>query len=175
MATRQKPKRVVRRSVRKTAAKRPVRRGASKTRTNGDRRSAAATQRRQPETLRLRSVTPTLTVNDLQKSITWYCDGLGFIVSERWDDDGKLQGVMLKAGNCTFMLSQDDFEKGRDRQKGEGFRIYADTVQNIDALADRIRAFGGRIIREPADMPWGTRSFAVEDPDGFKITFSQEK
>ena len=175
MATRQKSKRVVRRSVTKTAARRPAGRGASKTRTNGNRRSVAATKRRQPETLRLRSVTPTYTVSDLQESIAWYSDGLGFVVSERWEDGGKLQGVMLKAGNCAFMLSQDDFAKGRDRAKGEGFRIYAETVQSIDALADRIRAYGGKIVKEPADMPWGTRSFTVEDPDGFKVTFSQEK
>jgi len=169
MATMQKPKRVARR---KAAAKRPA---GSKPRTSGNGRSRAMASRRQPETLRLRSVTPTYTVDDLQKSIAWYCDGLGFIVSERWEEGGKLEGVMLKAGNCTFALSQDDFAKGRDRQKGVGLRIYANTVQSVDALAERIRAYGGKIITEPTDMPWGARSFAVEDPDGFKISFSQQR
>ncbi len=171
MATRQKPKRMVRQ---KAATKRPA---ASKPRTDGNGRSGALTRRRQPETLRLRSLIPTYTVNDLEKSIAWYCDGLGFIVSERWEEGGKLEGVMLKAGNCTFGLSQDDFAKGRDRQKGVGLRIYASTVQSVDALAERIRAYGGKIIQEPKDMSWGarTRSFAVEDPDGFRISFSQER
>jgi len=129
--------------------------------------------RRQPEGLKIRSVTPTYTVNDLQETIGWYCDGLGFVVSERWEEGGTLQGVMLKAGNCTFGLSQDDFSKGRDRAKGVGFRIYADTGQSVDALADRIRAYGGKIIVEPTDTPWGARSFTVEDPDGFKISFGR--
>lgn len=120
-------------------------------------------------------MSPIYTVNDLEKSIAWYCDGLGFVVSERWDEGGKLQGVMLKAGSCSFGLSQDDFAKGRDREKGLGLRIYASTVQSVDVLADRIRAYGGKIIAEPADMPWGDRSFAVEDPDGFKISFSQSR
>ncbi|HYM79861.1 MAG TPA: VOC family protein [Candidatus Limnocylindria bacterium] len=131
--------------------------------------------RRQAETLRLRSVTPTYTVTNLQKTIEWYCDGLGFVVSERWEEGGKLEGVMLKAGNCTFGLSQDNFAKGQDREKGVGFRIYADTVQSVDALAKRMRAYGGKIIAEPADMPWGARSFTVEDPDGFKISFSESR
>jgi len=173
MATRQKSKRPVRRSVKKVAAKRPLRHAASKSRPNGKPRHAVAS-RRQPETLRLRSVTPTYTVNDLEKSIAWYSDGLGFIVSERWDEGGKLQGVMLKAGTCTFGLSQDDFGKGRDREKGVGFRIYANTAQSVDALAERIRAFGGKIVTEPSDM-WGARTLTVEDPDGFRISFSEQR
>jgi uncharacterized glyoxalase superfamily protein PhnB len=175
MATRQKPKRLVRRG-KKAVAKRPVgRRATSKPRSNGNGRSRAMASRQQPETLRLRSVTPTYTVNDLQKSIAWYCDGLGFIVSERWEEGGVLQGVMLKAGSCTFGLSQDDFRKGHDRVKGVGFRIYADTAQSVDKLAERIRAFGGKIIMEPTDMPWPARSFAVEDPDGFTISFNEPR
>ena len=67
------------------------------------RRSAAANkqpQRQGPETLRLRSFTPSLTVNDLEKSVRFYTHVLGFIVGERWEEGGKLLGVMLKAGVC---------------------------------------------------------------------------
>ena len=170
MATRQKSKRVVRR---KAGAKRPVRPAASKPRPNGKVQSREAARQRSPQALSLSSVTPTYTVNDLQESIEWYCDGLGFVVSDRWEHGGKLRGVEIKAGNCTFGLSQDDFAKGRDREKGVGLRVYAETPHNVDALADRIRAYGGKIITEPTDMPWAARSFAVEDPDGFKISFSQ--
>lgn len=172
MATRQKPKRSVNRRPVKAATKRTARRATPRPRANGDSRGRTLARRRQPETLRLRSLTPTFTVNDLEKSMTWYCEGLGFVVGERWEEGGTLQGVMLKAGSCAFNLSQDDFAKGRDREKGLGFRIYAETVQDIDALAERIRAYGGKIVSGPADMPWGTRSFTVEDPDGFKISFS---
>ncbi|OGF25430.1 MAG: hypothetical protein A2V63_08390 [Candidatus Eisenbacteria bacterium RBG_19FT_COMBO_70_11] len=175
MATRQKPKRTVRRSVKKAAAKHPRRRAASKPRAAASAPRRKFVDRRQPETLRLRSMTPTFTVNDLEESIAWYRDGLGFVVSERWEEGGKLQGVMLKAGSCAFALSQDDFRKGRDREKGVGFRILADTSQSVDALAERIRAYGGKIIMEPADMPWGARSFAVEDPDGFKVSFNEPR
>ena len=131
--------------------------------------------RRAPAGLKLRSVSPSYTVDDLQKSIAWYRDGLGFVVSDQWEEGGKVMGVMLKAGNITIGLSQDDFAKGRDREKGVGFRIHADAAQGVDALAKRIRAFGGKIITEPTDTSWGTRSFAVEDPDGFKISFSEPR
>jgi hypothetical protein len=54
---------------------------------------------------------------------------LGFFVAERWEDGGRLKGVMLKTGSCQLGLSQDDFAKGRDRRKGDGFRIWCDTAQ----------------------------------------------
>jgi len=127
--------------------------------------------RQQPESLRLHSISPTFTVNDIQRSVAWYGDGLGFFVAERWEDGGKLQGVMLKAGACQLGLSQDDFSKGRDRPKGIGFRIWGDTSQDVDAIAARLRDFGGVIVEAPGTR-WDTYSFTAEDPDGFKITIS---
>ena len=137
-------------------------------------KSTNQSERQQPESLRLRSVSPSFTVSDLQRSLAWYRDGLGFFVAERWEEGGKLMGVMLKAGACQLGLSQDDFSRGRDRLKGVGFRLWCDTAQNVDAIADRLRAFGGTIAEEPGDR-WDTYSFTAQDPDGFKITITQAK
>lgn len=135
---------------------------------------AIASKRQQPESLRLRAITPSFTVNDLEKSLSWYRDGLGFFVAERWEDGGQLQGVMMKAGTCHLALSQDDFSKGRDRQKGAGFRIWCETTQDVDTIATRLRAFSGSIVEEPGDR-WDTYGFTAQDPDGFKITISRAK
>jgi Glyoxalase/Bleomycin resistance protein/Dioxygenase superfamily. len=51
---------------------------------------------------------PGLTVNDLEKSLAWYRDVLGFVVEERWEREGKLTGVQRRAGSVTFMIGQDD-------------------------------------------------------------------
>jgi uncharacterized glyoxalase superfamily protein PhnB len=130
--------------------------------------------RRQPETLRLRSIAPSLTATDLQRSIAFYRDVLGFMVGDEWREKGVLTGVELHAGAVTFMLSQDDFAKGRDRLKGVGTRYYCNTTQDIDRLAAQIRERGGVLDQEPKDMPWGRRVFMISDPDGFKLTFVQE-
>ncbi len=131
-------------------------------------------QRRSPESLRLRSLAASFTVNDLARSIAWYRDVLGFTEGERWEGGGQLQGIQMKAGTCDIMLGQDDFAKGRDRKKGEGCRLWVSTVQDIDAIAAHIKAQGWRLDREPSQTPWGDWAFAVTDPDGFKITFIQE-
>ena len=62
-------------------------------------------KRQQPESLRLRSMTPSFTVNDVERSVAWYRDGLGFFVAERWEEGGRLHGVMLKAGACQLLSS----------------------------------------------------------------------
>jgi predicted lactoylglutathione lyase len=136
--------------------------------------SAKKAQRQQPESLRLRSMAPSFTVNDVQRSTEWYRDGVGFYVAERWEDGGRLQGVMLKAGACSLGLTQDDFSKGRDRPKGIGFRLWCETAQDVDAIAKRLRAFGGKIVEEPGEH-WDTYSFTAQDPDGYKITFTRAR
>ncbi len=128
--------------------------------------------RKRPETLRLRTMSPGFTVNDLERSMRWYCDVVGFTLEDRWEREGRVVGVRLKAGQASLALSQDDWAKGRDRTKGEGFGINCSTVQDVDELAASIKARGGQLASEPATMPWGARSFALVDPDGFRLTIS---
>src|SRR5467141_2000762 len=117
--------------------------------------------RRQPETLRLRDISPTFTATDLQRSIAFYRDVLGFVVGEEWREDGALLGCEMRAGSVVFMLSQDDFAKGRDRQKGLGSRLRCETAQDLDRLAAEVKARGGALDQEPQLMPWGERRFMI--------------
>ena len=123
--------------------------------------------------LNVKSMMPSLTVEDLGKSIAFY-EGLGFAVSDRWEDNGKLIGVMVQAGALQIGLNQDDWKKGRDRQKGIGSRFHIETTDNIDQAAARAKAAGLKLDVEPFDTPYKTRQFELTDPDGFKLTVSTE-
>ena len=124
--------------------------------------------------LQAKTLSPTLTVNDLQKSVAFF-ERLGFGVEERWEDNGTLLGVMLRAGEAQIGLSQDDWKKGRDRQKGAGVRIYVTTTQDIDQLAAHAKKAGIALEAEPHDTPWGGRAFEVTEPSGFKLTIASEE
>jgi lactoylglutathione lyase len=136
---------------------------------------ADRTERAQPESLRGRMLSASLTATDLQKSLAWYRDIVGFTVDEEYERNGKLAAVALKAGNIRILLGQDDGAKGFDRVKGEGFSLMITTAQNVDEIARRIKERGGSLVTEPTDMPWGARVFRLQDPDGFKLAISSER
>jgi len=71
-------------------------------------------------------------------------------------------------------LSQDDWKKGRDREKGVGLRLYFSTKQNIDQIATRAKAAGVKLDSDPHETEWKTRAFDATEPSGFKVTISSE-
>ncbi|MBC8087462.1 MAG: VOC family protein [Phycisphaerae bacterium] len=113
-----------------------------------------------------------LTVKDLQKSLTWYSEVFGFAIDQKYERDGQLRGAALNAGGVRILLNQDDGAKGWDRVKGQGLSFMFSTSQSIDEVANRIKAAGGTLDSEPADMPWGARVFGLSDPDGYKFAVS---
>jgi uncharacterized glyoxalase superfamily protein PhnB len=125
------------------------------------------------EALQISTIVPNFTVDDLQKTITFY-EALGFTIDERWEENGKLLGVMLRAGKSHIGLSQDDWKKGRDRKKGIGMRLFISTAQNVDEIAARAKGAGIQLNSEPHDTEWKSRAFEVTDPSGFLLTIASE-
>jgi uncharacterized glyoxalase superfamily protein PhnB len=119
------------------------------------------------------SFSASMTVKDLEKSIAWYRDSLGFRVERRNERDGKLVSVALSAGSASVLLNQDNGAKGFDRIKGQGISLYFVTQQSVDDLATKAKANGASLLAEPADMPWGVRMIALNDLDGFKLVFAK--
>ena len=125
------------------------------------------------EALKISAIVPSLTVDDLQKSIAFY-EALGFTIGERWEDNGTLLGVMLRAGTSEIGLSQDDWKKGRDRKKGIGMRVHMSTTQSVDEVAARAKGAGIQLKSDPHDTEWKSRAFEVIDPSGFLLTIFSE-
>jgi uncharacterized glyoxalase superfamily protein PhnB len=115
-----------------------------------------------------------LTARDLQTSLAWYRDVLGFTVARTFERAGRLVAASLRAGAVPILLTQDDGARGSDRVKGEGMSLQLTTAQNIDELARRVRERGGTLESEPADV-MGARAFRLRDPDGFKLVISSER
>ena len=127
------------------------------------------------DVVQISAIVPTLTVDDLQKSITFY-EALGFAIDERWEEKGTLLGVMLRAGKIQIGLNQDDWKKGRDRKKGIGVRLSISTTTpgHVDEIAKRARSAGITLKSDPHDTEWKSRAFEVSDPSGFLLTIFSE-
>jgi uncharacterized glyoxalase superfamily protein PhnB len=124
------------------------------------------------EPLRAVALYPSLTVRDLATSVAWYRDVIGFEVEREIVRDGVLRAVAMHAGDVRLLLNQDDGARGHNRPKGTGMSMNVATRQSVDAVAAYIKARGGSLLTEPADMPWGQRVFRVVDPDGFTFAVS---
>ena len=127
-----------------------------------------------PAQLNVSQLGASLTCKDLEASIRFYRDAVGFGVVQQFEREGKVTAAVVVAGNCQFVLNQDDGKLGWDRIKGQGcyLQINVPTYADVDSTAERIKANGGTLLSEPADRPWGARMFQFKDLDGFKLGVS---
>lgn len=113
-----------------------------------------------------------ISANDVGRSLDFYVKALGFQEVERMEENGKVQGAMIAAGDALVGVSQDDFAKGRDRKKGVGMSIHVETDQDIQEVAQRAKQAGISFEKEPGSLPWGPKGFSVKDPDGVTVYIS---
>jgi uncharacterized glyoxalase superfamily protein PhnB len=125
-----------------------------------------------PASLQGTGLNASMTVNDIEKSLTWYQNVLGFSVVQKYEREGRVVAVSLAAGDARVLIGQDDGAKGWDRVKGVAISLQITTNQNVDEIADRAKAAGGVIEAGPNDTPWGARMFRIKDPDGFTYVIS---
>ncbi|GAC1480775.1 MAG: hypothetical protein NVS1B4_25990 [Gemmatimonadaceae bacterium] len=126
-----------------------------------------------PEPLVATTLSASLTATNLETSLAWYRDVLGFTVARTFERAGILFAASLRAGTVPILLTQDDGAKGAERVKGVGISLRLTTAQDIDELARRVRERGATLDSEPVDA-FGARVFRLRDPDGFRLVISSE-
>lgn len=113
-------------------------------------------------------------VTDLERSLKFYCDGLGFQVASRSEySDDKFTLVFLRAPGdgkdgpaieLTYNWETHHYVKGD---------AYGHVAFDVDSIADvqaRLKKHGFDLSWGPGKTPNGKRAMAfVDDPDGFEI------
>ncbi|WP_283135280.1 VOC family protein [Rhizohabitans arisaemae] len=131
--------------------------------------------------MRFRSAFPMLACDDLQRSIAFYADGLGFQETFRFEDGGEPTFVALKLDDGS-QLGLGVVPKGGSGIHGMPQRpiagrffelcVYCD---DVDASVEFLRGLGHPVLVEPADTPWGERIAYVGDPDGHPVMVTAAK
>ena len=117
---------------------------------------------------RVTSFAPQFLVDDLNRSITYYRDVLGFIFDDPWGGFyaiGRLDGLELHLKEA----SKNQAER-QHRRDNEHLDVSAG-VEGIEALYTQCVAKGAKILKPLTATEWGTRDFYIEDPDGYILCF----
>jgi uncharacterized glyoxalase superfamily protein PhnB len=109
-------------------------------------------------------VFPSFRYRDAPAAIAWLVDVLGFEVRQLHEAaDGSVAHAELSHGPGLIMLgsARDDAFGGRT---GGGFTYIA--LDDVDELYERARSKEAEVVREIGDTDYGSRDFAVRDPEG---------
>jgi len=115
-------------------------------------------------------LTVLLNVEEVPRSIAFYAQTMGFSVIDSWQYEGNIRWAKLAAGSIELMLNEHGENSPARRQKQHGHRdvvLYFD-VDEIDRLWNQFNRDGLKpgVIRME---DYGTRQFALMDPDGYEI------
>jgi lactoylglutathione lyase len=114
-------------------------------------------------------------VLDLDQSIHFYTEGLGFELLSRTDyEDGRFTIAFLKSksdrGESPPKLELTYNWDTKTYAKGEGYGHMAYRVESIDAVREHLRSKGYDLSWGPGLTPNGKTKMAfVDDPDGYEI------
>ncbi|HEV8282861.1 MAG TPA: VOC family protein [Chitinophagaceae bacterium] len=122
--------------------------------------------------LNVKQAVPFFDVADMEQSLHFYMDGLGFEMKNKWMDEGKLRWCWLQLGGAALMLQAGKKQRHDSRvpevKQGIGISIY---FMCEDALAI-YRELRSRNIQ--AKKPFiGNGMWVTEllDPDGYRLFF----
>ena len=120
----------------------------------------------------VKQVVPFFRVSELERSVRYYVDGLGFTMQHQWVVEGKLRWCWLQLGGAALML-QEFRKQGHNSwtpggKVGEGVSL---CFQCEDAVAiyHAVRSRGIEASEpEVGNAMWVT---CLSDPDGYRIEF----
>ena len=122
-------------------------------------------------------LSPTLAVKDMEKSIEFYTQILGFENTFKMaDPDGNLVHANLVWKNVHIMLGPTTWlpeEVLPYRGAGVGLYILVEEADDIDQYYAMVKDKGINMVEDITDQFWGDRSFSLKDPDGYQLTFAK--
>src|SRR6266852_4337104 len=130
-----------------------------------------------------KKLTPNLLVADVERSLAIYTDVLGFARGITVPEQSPFVFASVVSGTVEIFLNDSDtaikeYPAFADMRLGASATMFIEVEgpgspgSSIDALHDRLKA---RVtITMPLVTQWyGSREFAIADPDGYLITFAQ--
>ena len=120
----------------------------------------------------IRQIWPLLFVHDIERSVAFYRDGLGFTLARRADAHGKMFWCRLERGVVSIMLQQGTAEDGAAEGRGRGVVFYL-ICDDADAIYAEFSSRGLR-LDPPTVVYYAMKQLVVPEPDGYALCFESE-
>ncbi len=129
-------------------------------------------------------LTPELCCTDIQVSVKFYVDVLGFIVQYQRPENGfamlERQGSRIMLDQISTGINRSWISGPLEKPYGRGLNLQMVTT-NVQELYERVQKFGASIFL-PMEEKWyrsdnvflGNKQFIVQDPDGFLLRFFED-
>jgi uncharacterized glyoxalase superfamily protein PhnB len=129
--------------------------------------------------MKLNSLTPNLMVNDVEETIEFYTDILGFTVLMTVPETGKLDWAMVKRNDVVIMFQtkkslSSELPRLAGEKPGGGLTFYI-KVDKITELHEELYNNEVEIISDLESTFYNTIEFSVVDLNGYVLTFSEEE
>ena len=113
---------------------------------------------------------PVLHVADVERSLAYYCDVLGFERAWAWGDDEPIIAQVNRNG-LEIILDAASVIPRAGKPTVLSMTLHA--ADELGALHDELAGRGARIVKPPFPVSWqpGVFQFDVEDPDGNLLLF----
>jgi uncharacterized glyoxalase superfamily protein PhnB len=123
-----------------------------------------------------KKLTPNLLVANVERSLAFYVDTLGFARGMTVPDESPLVFASVTSGAVEIFLNDaatavKDYPAFAGRPLGATGTMFIE-VEGVDALHDRLKA-SVKIVMPIVTQFYGLREFAIEDPDGYVITLAE--
>jgi len=117
---------------------------------------------------------PMIYVSDIEASIKFYTEILDFEVVEYYPDDDIPTWVAIQIGDQRLAMGNTFKNINHiyhpNGINGSGVHFYI-IVDNIEEVYQKLKS-SVSIIDKLEKKPWGNTEFAIKDPDGYLISFS---
>jgi len=125
---------------------------------------------------KLNKLTPNLMVEDVNQTIQFYRDVLGFEVLATVPEEGAFAWAMLKRDGVEMMFQQrasltEEITGFSGKAIGGSLTFYID-VDNVQGVYEMVQG-KANVVQEMHTTFYGAQEFGIEDCNGYVLVFAQ--
>lgn len=120
----------------------------------------------------IHSAVPVIGTDDIEKSLSFYVNVLGFSLDFKYGEPAVYAGV--KSGDVEIYISKDPELVLGIKEKGLTPEVFIWVSDAVSLFKEHVKN-GAEIIEPLTERPWGALQYVVKEINGYHLKFAQPK